>query len=109
MKIDTLILSGASTRGVVFFGCLDYLIENNLIDKDFKNTLKTWEDIRDKALISNAPSLVYEEGDIIKRALRDIYDNDTKYVHVEGNDGYQKAKQFMRQFMPRNSKFVKKS
>ena len=41
----------------------------NEIEKDFNNTLKTWEDIRDKALISNAPSLVYEEGDIIKRTL----------------------------------------
>ena len=50
----------------------------NEIDKDFQNTLKTWEDIRDKALESNAPSLVYEEGDIIKRTLRDIYDNETK-------------------------------
>ena len=40
MKIDTLILSGASTRGVVFFGCLDYLIENNLIDKNLKNIKK---------------------------------------------------------------------
>ena len=40
MKIDTLIFSGASTRGVIFFGCLDYLIENNLIDKDFKNIKK---------------------------------------------------------------------
>ena len=40
MKIDTLILSGASTRGVIYFGCLDYLIENNLMDKDFKNIKK---------------------------------------------------------------------
>ena len=46
--------------------------------------------------------------EILLKALRDIYDNDTKYVHVEGNDGYQKAKLFMKQFMPRNSKFVKK-
>ena len=45
---------------------------------------------------------------MIKRALRDIYDNDTKYIHVEGNEGYQKAKSFMKEFMPRNSKFVKK-
>ena len=45
---------------------------------------------------------------MIKRALRDIYDNDTKFVHVEGNEGYQKAKLFMKQFMPRNSKMVKK-
>ena len=50
----------------------------NEIEKDFKNTLITWEDIKDKALDSNAPSLVYEEGDIIKRTLRDTYDNDTK-------------------------------
>ena len=64
----------------------------NEVEKDFQNTLKTWEEIRDKALISNAPSLVYEEGDIIKRTLRDTYDNDTKNVYVEGNDAYQKAK-----------------
>ena len=42
------------------------------IEKDFQNTLKTWEEIKDNALNSNAPSLVYEEGDIIKRTLRDI-------------------------------------
>ena len=64
----------------------------NEIEKDFQNTLKTWEDIRDKALDSNAPSLVYEEGDIIKRTLRDIYDNDTKNVYIDGNEGYQKQK-----------------
>ena len=52
----------------------------NEIEKDFLNTLKTWEEIRDKALNSNAPSLVYEEGDIIKRTLRDTYDNETKNV-----------------------------
>ena len=56
----------------------------NEIEKDFQNTLKTWEEIRDKALISNAPSLVYEEGDIIKRTLRDTYDNDTQNVYIEG-------------------------
>ena len=64
----------------------------NEIDKDFQNTIKTWEVIRDKAITSNAPTLIYEEGDIIKRSLRDIYDNETKYVHVDGNEGYQKAK-----------------
>ena len=50
----------------------------NEIEKDFKNTLKTWEEIKTNALNSNAPSLVYEEGDIIKRTLRDTYDNETK-------------------------------
>ena len=73
----------------------------NEIEKDFQNTLKTWEEIRDKALISNAPSLVYEEGDIIKRTLRDTYDNDTKNIYIEGNEAYQKAKKFMKELMPK--------
>ena len=80
----------------------------NEIEKDFFNTLKTWEEIRDKALDSNAPSLVYEEGDIIKRTLRDTYDNDTKNVYVEGNEAYQKAKKFMKELMPKNVKNIKK-
>jgi len=80
----------------------------NEIEKDFQNTLKTWEEIKDKALDSNAPSLVYEEGDIIKRTLRDTYDNDTKNVYVEGNDAYQKAKKFMKELMPKNVKNIKK-
>ncbi len=80
----------------------------NEIEKDFQNTLKTWEDIKDKALDSNAPSLVYEEGDIIKRTLRDTYDNDTKNVYIEGNDAYQKAKKFMKELMPKNVKNIKK-
>jgi len=80
----------------------------NEIEKDFQNTSKTWEEIKDKAVVSNAPSLIYEEGDIIKRALRDIYDNDTKYIHVDGNEGYQKTKKFMKELMPKNVKYVKK-
>ena len=80
----------------------------NEIEKDFQNTLKTWEEIKEKALNSNAPSLVYEEGDIIKRTLRDTYDNDTKNVYVEGNEAYQKAKKFMKELMPKNAKNIKK-
>ena len=80
----------------------------NEIEKDFQNTLKTWEEIKEKALDSNAPSLVYEEGDIIKRTLRDAYDNDTKYVYIEGNEAYQKAKKFMKELMPKNVKNIKK-
>ena len=80
----------------------------NEIEKDFQSTLKTWEDIRDKALESNAPSLVYEEGDIIKRTLRDIYDNETKNIFIEGNDAYQKAKKFMKELMPKSVKNIKK-
>ena len=80
----------------------------NEIEKDFQNTLKTWEEIKDNALNSNAPSLVYEEGDIIKRTLRDTYDNETKNVYIEGNDAYQKAKKFMKELMPKNVKNIKK-
>ena len=80
----------------------------NEIEKDFQNTLKTWEEIRDNALNSNAPSLVYEEGDIIKRTLRDTYDNETKNVYIDGNDAYQKAKKFMKELMPKNVKNIKK-
>ena len=80
----------------------------NEIEKDFQNTLKTWEEIRDKALDSNAPSLVYEEGDIIKRTLRDTYDNETKNVYIDGNEAYQKAKKFMKELMPKNTKNIKK-
>ena len=80
----------------------------NEIEKDFQNTLKTWEEIKDKAIDSNAPSLVYEEGDIIKRTLRDTYDNDTKNIYIEGNEAYQKAKKFMKELMPRSVKNIKK-
>ncbi len=80
----------------------------NEIEKDFKNTIRTWEEIKNKALDSNAPSLVYEEGDIIKRTLRDTYDNDTKNVYIEGNEAYQKAKKFMKELMPKNVKNIKK-
>ena len=80
----------------------------NEIEKDFNNTLKTWEEIKNNALDSNAPSLVYEEGDIIKRTLRDTYDNDTKNVYIDGNEAYQKAKKFMKVLMPKNVKNIKK-
>ena len=80
----------------------------NEIEKDFQNTLKTWEEIGNKALKSNAPSLVYEEGDIIKRTLRDTYDNETNNVYIDGNDAYQKAKKFMKELMPKNLKNIKK-
>ena len=80
----------------------------NEIEKDFQSILKTWDTIKEKALESNAPSLVYEEGDIIKRTLRDIYDNETKNIYIEGNEAYQKAKKFMKDLMPKNVKNIKK-
>jgi len=80
----------------------------NEIEKDFQNTLKTWDQIKSKALDSNAPSVIYEEGDIIKRALRDIYDNETSNIYVDGAEGYQKAKFFLKELIPKSSKFLKK-
>ena len=80
----------------------------NEIQKDFQNTISTWEEIKNNALDSNAPSLVYEEGDIIKRTLRDTYDNETKNVYIEGNEAYQKAKKFMKELMPKSVKNIKK-
>ena len=80
----------------------------NDIEKDFQNTLNTWGLIGSKAVESNAPALIYEEGDIIKRAVRDIYDNETKNIIVDGNEGYQKAKAFMKELVTKNVKFVKK-
>ena len=80
----------------------------NEIEKDFQNTLKTWDQIKEKALDSDAPSLIYEEGDIIKRALRDIYDNETTNIYIDGNDGYKKAKLFIKELIPNKAKFLKK-
>ena len=80
----------------------------NELNNDIANTIKTWEEIKNKTVMSIAPSLVYEEGDIIKRAIRDIYDNHTNNIIVEGNEGYQKAKNFMKFLMPENVKKIKK-
>ena len=80
----------------------------NELNKDVQNTIKTWEEIKAKTIESIAPSLVYEEGDLIKRAIRDIYDSNTNNVIVDGNEGYQKAKNFMKFLMPENVKKIKK-
>jgi len=80
----------------------------NELSNDVANIIRTWEEIKNKTVMSIAPSLVHEEGDLIKRAIRDIYDNSTNNVIVEGNEGYQKAKNFMKFLMPENVKKVKK-
>ena len=80
----------------------------NEINQDISKTISIWEDIKSKAVKSIAPSLVYEEGNIIKRAIRDIYDNETKNVIVDGSEGYQKAKNFMKFLMPEGVKKIKK-
>ena len=80
----------------------------NELNKDILNTINIWEEIKEKAVKSIAPSLVYEEGDLIKRAIRDMYDNQTNNVIVDGNEGYQKAKSYMKFLTPENVKKVKK-
>ena len=80
----------------------------NELNKDISSTINVWEEIKEKAVKSIAPSLVYEEGDVIKRAIRDIYDNQTNNVIVDGNEGYQKAKNFMKLLSPENVKKIKK-
>ena len=77
-------------------------------DDDISNTINVWELIKEKAVKSIAPSLVHEEGDLIKRTIRDIYDNQINNVIVDGNEGYQKAKNFMKFLTPENVKKVKK-
>jgi len=80
----------------------------NEINSDLENLIKIWEEVKKRAMSSLAPALVLEEGDIIKRTIRDIYNEKMKNIIVEGNEGYQKAKNFMKQIMPKNVKYVKK-
>ena len=80
----------------------------NEVSKDVLNTISEWETIKARAVKSIAPSIVYEEGDIIKRTIRDIYSNEVQSIIVDGNEGYQKAKNFMKFFMPENVKKIKK-
>ena len=80
----------------------------NEIDHDLQTLIKIWNGIKDTALNSIAPSLVHQESDIIKRTLRDMYDEDTKNIIIEGNDGYKKAQSFMKLMMPTHVKNIKK-
>ena len=80
----------------------------NEIDGDLKNLITVWNSIKDNALNSIAPSLIHQESDIIKRSIRDMYDDETQSIIVEGNEGYQKAKNYMKLMMPKHLKKVKK-
>ncbi len=77
------------------------------IKRDYEYLLRMWDQIRELTLRSNAPACVYEEGDLIKRAIRDLYNKDVGEVVVEGDDGYKNAKDFMRMLMPSHAKNVK--
>ncbi|MDB9739296.1 Rne/Rng family ribonuclease [Candidatus Pelagibacter sp.] len=80
----------------------------NDIDHDLQALIKSWNGIKETALNSIAPSLIHQESDIIKRTLRDMYDEDTSSIVIEGNEGYKKAQAFMKLMMPSHVKKIKK-
>ncbi len=77
------------------------------IKRDYEYLLRLWEQIRDLTLKSIAPTKIYEEGDLIKRSIRDLYDREIDEVLVEGERGYRTAKDFMKMIMPSHAKKVK--
>jgi len=80
----------------------------NEIENDLSNLIAVWDTIKNNAMSSLAPSLIHQESDVIKRSLRDMYDDETQNIIVEGNEGYQKAKNYMKLMMPTNAKKIKK-
>jgi ribonuclease E len=77
------------------------------IKRDYEYLMRLWEQIRDLTLKSIAPAPIYEEGDLIKRSIRDLYSKDIDEVLVEGDKGYRAAKDFMKMIMPSHAKNVK--
>ena len=80
----------------------------NEINHDLETLLNTWNQIKSNAINSIAPSLIHQESEIIKRTLRDMYDESTKSIIIEGNEGYKKAQNFMKMMMPSHVKKIKK-
>lgn len=76
------------------------------IKRDFEYLLRLWESVRELTLQSTAPSLVYEEGDLIKRSIRDLYNKDVEEIVVAGEAGHQEAADFMKMLMPSHAKNV---
>ncbi|WP_306110528.1 MULTISPECIES: ribonuclease E/G [unclassified Roseovarius] len=77
------------------------------IKRDYEYLQRLWEQIRELTLKSIAPAKIYEEGDLIKRSIRDLYNREIDEVHVEGDRGYRIAKDFMKMIMPSHAKNVK--
>ena len=80
----------------------------NEINHDLSTLINTWNQIKETAINSIAPALIHQESEIIKRILRDMYDESTQNVIIEGNEGYRKAQNFMKMMMPSNVKKIKK-
>ena len=78
------------------------------IKRDYEYLQRLWELIRDQTLKSIAPAKIHEEGDLIKRSIRDLYNRDIDEVFVEGERGYRNAKDFMKMIMPSHAKNVKR-
>ncbi len=76
------------------------------IKRDFQNLLTIWEDVKHKTLESNAPNLIHEEGSIIKRTVRDMYNSDFEEIIVEGENAFKACKDFMKALMPSHIKKV---
>jgi ribonuclease E len=77
------------------------------VKRDFEYLLRLWENVRELTLRSSAPTLVYEEGSLIKRAIRDLYGRDVEEVIVSGEESYREAKDFMRMLIPSHAKNVR--
>ncbi|MGH6781602.1 MAG: Rne/Rng family ribonuclease, partial [Sphingomonadaceae bacterium] len=77
------------------------------IKRDYEYLMRMWESVRELTLGSVAPALVYEEGNLVKRSIRDLYNKDIDEVHVAGEEAYREAKDFMRMLMPSHAKSVK--
>ncbi|TRC74338.1 Rne/Rng family ribonuclease [Mesorhizobium sp. WSM4310] len=76
------------------------------IKRDYEYLMRLWENVRSLTLQSTAPALVYEEGSLIKRSVRDLYNKDIDEILVSGEEGYREAKDFMRMLMPSHAKVV---
>ncbi|MEX3008828.1 Rne/Rng family ribonuclease [Hoeflea sp. TYP-13] len=76
------------------------------IKRDFEYLMRLWENVRNLTLTSTAPCLVYEEGSLIKRSIRDLYNKDISEIIVSGDNGYREAKDFMKMLMPSHAKAV---
>jgi ribonuclease E len=77
------------------------------IHRDYEYLMRLWDDIRELTLRSSAPAFIYEEGNLIKRAIRDLYSRDMEEILVEGEEGYRTAKEFMRMLTPGHAARVK--
>ena len=76
------------------------------IKRDFQNLISMWEDIKDKTLNSNAPKLIHDEGSIIKRAVRDMYNSDIEEILVQGELAFKTCKSYMKSLMPSHTKKI---